>query len=53
MHFIERLFGLAPDAGSGLLEFSLMAILLSVLPLRLALRSVVKRSATRNGSRRG
>ncbi len=46
MQFIERLFGLYPDAGSGLLESSVVAILLSVVVLRLALSHNIKRTET-------
>jgi hypothetical protein len=30
MHFIENLFGVAPDSGSGLLELSLIFIMVAV-----------------------
>jgi hypothetical protein len=30
MHFIENLFGVAPDSGSGLLELSLIFIVVAV-----------------------
>jgi hypothetical protein len=52
MQFIERLFGLFPDRGSGLLELSLVAILLSAVTLRLALGCAIKRSDTRISARR-
>jgi hypothetical protein len=45
MHFIESLFGIAPDAGSGSLELSLIfvvaAVGISVLWLKARRRSVV------------
>ena len=34
MNFIEQLFGISPDAGSGLLEAYLIAVPLGVLVLR-------------------
>jgi hypothetical protein len=34
MNFIEQLFGISPDAGSGLLEACLIAVPLGVLVLR-------------------
>jgi hypothetical protein len=52
MQFIERLFGLYPDAASGLLESSLVAILLSVVVLRLALSRNIKRAKTPTGQHR-
>jgi hypothetical protein len=52
MQFIESLFGLCPDAGSGLLESSLVAILLSVVVLRLALSRNIKRAETPTGQHR-
>ena len=52
MQFIERLFGLYPDAGSGLLEFSLIAILVSAVALRVALSRTIKRGETRTGPHR-
>jgi hypothetical protein len=35
VQFIERLFGLYPDAGNGLIELSLLAVLLSVIAIRM------------------
>ncbi len=46
MQFIERLFDLSPDAGSGLLEFSLIAILLTVAALPVLLSRATKREDT-------
>jgi hypothetical protein len=52
MHFIERLFGIYPDAGSGLLESSLVAILLSVVALRVVLSRTIERAKTATGQHR-
>ena len=52
MQFIERLFGLYPDAGNGLLELSLIAILLGAVALQLALSHSVKQDETRTGPHR-
>lgn len=52
MQFIERLFGLYPDAGSGLLESSLVAILLSMVALRVALNRTIERAKTPTGQHR-
>jgi hypothetical protein len=38
MQFIERLFGVSPDAGNGLLELCLVAIPIIVLGVRTMLR---------------
>jgi len=38
MDFIERLFGISPDGGSGLLETSLVAALISIIVLPALLR---------------
>ena len=43
MQFIERFFGLSPDAGNGLLEFSLIAIASGAIVLRAILRGAIKR----------
>ena len=41
MNFIEQLFGISPDGGSGLLEACLIAVPLGVL----VLRALLKRSS--------
>jgi len=46
VQFIERLFGLAPDAGSGLLEFILVAILLSLLAVLAGILKASKHIST-------
>ena len=51
MQLIERLFGLYPDGGSGILELSLMAILLSAVIFRVALRLAIKPRETSTGPR--
>ena len=33
MHFIEQLFGFAPDGGSGLLELALLTLFVSLLAI--------------------
>ena len=38
MNFIEQLFGISPDAGSGLMEACLIAVPLGVLVLRALLK---------------
>jgi membrane protein implicated in regulation of membrane protease activity len=43
MQFIERFLGLSPDAGNGLLEFSLIAIASSAIVLQALLRRAIKR----------
>ncbi|HEY4271222.1 MAG TPA: hypothetical protein VGM65_04395 [Candidatus Udaeobacter sp.] len=45
MNFIEQLFGISPDAGSGLLEACLIAVPLGVLVLRV----VIKRGTNHRG----
>jgi hypothetical protein len=52
MQFIERLFGLYPDEGSGLLEFALVAILISSVALRIALSRAIKRGEVLTGQHR-
>jgi hypothetical protein len=46
MDFIERLFGIAPDGGSGVLEFALFALPLAGIVL-FALRRKKARQARR------
>lgn len=47
MQFIETLFGLNPDGGSGILELSLIAILLTAVTLLLVLRRGINPRETR------
>lgn len=47
MHFIEQIFGLSPDGGSGLTEFLLLLIPLAALSLA-AIRWR-RQTQTRNG----
>ena len=47
VHFIESFFGLYPDAGNGLLELGLLAVVLSAIPLRVALSRRFSRGKTR------
>ena len=51
MQFIETLFGLIPDGGSGILEFSLIAILLTAMAVPLVLRRAAKPRETRTNPR--
>jgi hypothetical protein len=51
MDFIERLFGIAPDGGSGSLEFLLIAIPVSGL-LYLAFRRIATVRSRRRSQRR-
>ena len=46
MQFIERLFGLYPDGGSGMLELSLIAIVFSTIAARMVLRRSFHRDKT-------
>jgi len=43
MNYIERLFGISPDAGSGLTEVVIMVALFGVLGLAFSLRKYFKR----------
>lgn len=45
MHFIERIFGLAPDGGNGLFELALFAVL--VFSLGIPLRRKLTRALAR------
>lgn len=47
VHFIESLFGLYPDAGNGLLELGLLAVLLGAIALPVALSRTLLRNKTR------
>ena len=48
MQLIERLFGLYPDAGNGLLELSLLAVLLSALAIHITFSRRFSRTKARN-----
>jgi hypothetical protein len=52
MDFIERLFGISPDDGNGLLEISLVLTLISIIVLPALLRYGSKLKITRNRPRR-
>jgi hypothetical protein len=52
MQFIERLFGISPDSGSGLLELSLVAIVMSIVAIPVLLKYSVRTGINRNGGRR-
>jgi len=43
MHFIEQIFHIAPDNGSGLLELSIIMAVLSIPAVLLAVRRRAKR----------
>ena len=47
MQFIERLFGLYPDAGNGLLELSLLAVMLSAFAIYMTFSRPLSRSKAR------
>jgi hypothetical protein len=52
MQFIERLFGISPDSGSGLLELSLVAIVMSIVVVPVLLKYSVRTGINHNGGRR-
>jgi hypothetical protein len=43
MNYIERIFGISPDAGSGLTEVAITVALLAVVGLAFGLRTYLKR----------
>jgi hypothetical protein len=49
MHFIEQLFGVSPDGGSGVLEFYLVLVPLGLV----AVWAILRRAAYRGGTEIG
>jgi hypothetical protein len=50
MDFVEQLFSIAPDAGSGVLEYCLIALPLGVLVLEAVFKHVTNHHGARNSS---